>query len=51
VGQVPREDPGTVLDLIEQDFKDISNVTGRILEIGLQRSGGSVSTVFCPNLT
>jgi hypothetical protein len=38
-----------VLDLIEQDFQGISNVTGRIFEIGVQRSGGSVSTVVCPN--
>jgi hypothetical protein len=38
-----------VLDLIEQDFRDISNVTGRIFEIGVQRSSGSVSTVVCPN--
>jgi hypothetical protein len=38
-----------VLDLTEQDFQDISNVTGRIFEIGVQRSGGSVSTVVCPN--
>jgi hypothetical protein len=46
---VPREDPGVVLGLTEQDFQDISNVTGRIFEIGVQRSGGSVSTVVCPN--
>jgi hypothetical protein len=38
-----------VLDLTEQDFQDISNVTGLIFEIGVQRSGGSVSTVVCPN--
>jgi hypothetical protein len=38
-----------VLDLTEQDFQDISNVTGRIFEIGVQRSGGSVSTVVCLN--
>jgi hypothetical protein len=38
-----------VLDLTEQDFLDIFNVTGRILKIGVQRSGGSVSTVVCPN--
>jgi hypothetical protein len=49
VGQVPREDQGTVLDLTEQDFLDISNVTGRISEIGVQRSSGSVSTDVCPN--
>jgi hypothetical protein len=46
---VPREDPGTVLDLTEQDFYDIFNVTGRIFEIRVQRSSGSVSTVVCPN--
>jgi hypothetical protein len=34
-----------VLDLTEQEFQDIFNVTGRIFEIGVQRSGGSVSTV------
>jgi hypothetical protein len=38
-----------VLDLTEQDFQDISNVTGRIFEIGVQRSSGSDSTVVCPN--
>jgi hypothetical protein len=42
-------DQGTVLDLTEQDFQDISNVTGRIFEIGVQRSCRSVSTVVCPN--
>jgi hypothetical protein len=38
-----------VLDLTEQHFQDISNVTGHIFEIGVQRSGGSVSTIVCPN--
>jgi hypothetical protein len=38
-----------VLDLTEQDFHDIFNVTGCIFEIGVQRSSGSVSTVICPN--
>jgi hypothetical protein len=42
-------DQGTVLDLTEQDFQDISNVTGRIFEIGVQRFCGLVSTVVCPN--
>jgi hypothetical protein len=46
---VPREDPKTVLDLSEHDFQDISNVTGRILKIGVQCSVGSVSMVVCPN--
>jgi hypothetical protein len=45
---VPREDLKTLLDLTKQDFQDISNVTGHIFEIGVQRSGGSVSTVVCP---
>jgi hypothetical protein len=49
IGQVPEEDLRIVLDLTEHDFQDISNVTGRIFEIGVQRSGGSVSTVVCPN--
>jgi hypothetical protein len=46
---VPREDPETALDLTKQEFRDISNVTGRIFEIGVQRSYGSVSTIACPN--
>jgi hypothetical protein len=35
--------------LTEQDFQDISNVTGRIFEFGVQRSSGSVSTAVCPS--
>jgi hypothetical protein len=38
-----------VLDLTEQDFHDISNVTGRLFEIGVHRSDGHLSTVVCPN--
>jgi hypothetical protein len=38
-----------VLDLTEQDFQNISNVTGRMFEIGVHRSDGHVSTVLCPN--
>jgi hypothetical protein len=38
-----------VLDLTEQDFQDISNVTGRLFEIGVHRSDGRLSTVVCPN--
>jgi hypothetical protein len=38
-----------VLDLTEQDFKDISNVTGRLFKIGVHRSDGRLSTVVCPN--
>jgi hypothetical protein len=38
-----------VLDLTEQDFQDISNLTSCIFEIAVQRSAGSVSTVVCPN--
>jgi hypothetical protein len=45
---VSREDVKAVLDLIEQDFKDVSNVTGRLFEVGVHRSVGHPSTV-CPN--
>jgi hypothetical protein len=45
---VPRESK-IVLDLTEQNFQGISNVTGRIFEIEVQRSDGSFSTVLCPN--
>jgi hypothetical protein len=38
-----------VLNVTEQDFKDISNVTGRLFEIGVHRSDGHLSTVVCPN--
>jgi hypothetical protein len=38
-----------VLDLYEQDFKDISNVTGRLFEVGVHRSDGHLFTVVCPN--
>jgi hypothetical protein len=38
-----------VLDLTEQDYQDISNVTGRLFEIGVHRSDGCLSTVVCPN--
>jgi hypothetical protein len=38
-----------VLDFTEQDFKGISNVTGRLFEIGVYRSDGRLSTVVCPN--
>jgi hypothetical protein len=37
-----------VLDLKEQDFQDIFNVTDRIFEIGVQRSSSSVTTLVCP---
>jgi hypothetical protein len=43
------EDPGTVLDLTEKEFQNISKVTGRIFGIGVQRFSGSVSTVVCPD--
>jgi hypothetical protein len=36
-----------LLDLTQQDFQDIFNVIGRIFEIGVQHSSGSVSTVVC----
>jgi hypothetical protein len=45
---VPRESKA-VLDLTEQDFQNISNVTTRIFEIGVHRFDGRVSTVLCPN--
>jgi hypothetical protein len=46
---VPREECKTVLDLTEQDFQDISNVTGRLFEIGVHRFYGCLFTVVCPN--
>ena len=39
----------SVIDLTEQDFQNISNVTGRLFEMGVQRSGESVVTDVCPN--
>ena len=39
----------TVLDLTEQDFQNISNVTGRLFEIGVTRSRESIATDVCPN--
>ena len=45
---MPRESKA-VLDLTEQDFQNISNVTGRIFEIGVHRSDGCLSSVLCPN--
>ena len=39
----------TVLDLTEHDFHNISNITGRLFEIGVQRSGDSIATAVCPN--
>ena len=39
------------MDLTEQDFLNISNVTGRIFEMGIQRSEDSISTDVCPNST
>jgi hypothetical protein len=38
-----------VIDLTEQDFKDISNVTDRLFECGVHRSDGCLSTVVCLN--
>ena len=40
-----------MLDLTEQDFLNISNVTGRIFDIGILRSQDSMSTDVCPNAT
>lgn len=39
----------SVLDLTEQNFLNISNVTGRIFEMGVQRSKVSISTDVCSN--
>ena len=41
----------SVLDLTEQDFLNISNVTGRVFEIGVRRSKDSISTDVCPKST
>ena len=41
----------SVLDLTEQDFLNISNVTGRVFEIGVRRSKDSISTDVCPQST
>jgi hypothetical protein len=38
-----------VLDLTVQDFKNISNVTGRLFEIGVHHSDGHLSPVTCPD--
>jgi hypothetical protein len=38
-----------VLGLTEQDFKDISNVIGRLFGVGVHHSDGRLSTVVCPN--
>ena len=40
-----------MLDLTEQDFLNISNVTGRIFDIGILRSQDSIATDVCPNST
>jgi hypothetical protein len=45
---VPRESK-TVLDLTEKDFRNISNVTGRVFEIGVHRSDGCLCTALGPN--
>ena len=39
----------TVLDLTEQDFQNISNVTGRLFEMGVTRFGESIATDVRPN--
>jgi hypothetical protein len=44
---VPRESE-TVLNSTKQDFQTISNVTGRIFEIGVHGSDGYFSSVVCP---
>jgi hypothetical protein len=45
---VPRESK-TVLDLTEQDFQNISNITDRIFGIGVHRSDGCLSSILWPN--
>lgn len=40
-----------MLDLTEQDFLNISNVTGRVFEMGVQRSEDSIHADVCPNST
>ena len=39
----------TVLDLTEQDFSNISNVTGCLFEMGVKRSEDSIATDVGPN--
>jgi hypothetical protein len=46
-GHVPG-DVKTVLNLTVQDFQYISNVTGRVSEIGVHHIDGCLSTVVCP---
>jgi hypothetical protein len=38
-----------VIDWTEQNFNDISNVTGRLFEIRVHRFDGRLFTVVCPN--
>ena len=38
-----------MLDLVDQDFVNISKVTGKLFEKGVHRSGDSISTDLCPN--
>ena len=38
-----------MLDLTEQDFLVLSNVTGRVFDKGIFKSNGIVSTDVCPN--
>ena len=38
-----------MLDLTDEDFLNVSNVTGRIFEMGVLRSGQSIATDVCPN--
>jgi hypothetical protein len=45
---VPRESKA-VLDLAKQDFQNISNVTGRIIEIGVHRFDVCLCSILCPN--
>ena len=48
-GQLTRpKNPEQWIDLVEQDFVDISNMTGRIFEYGVVRSSSSISSDVCP---
>ena len=38
-----------MLDLTEQDFLVLSNVTGRVFDKGILKSNGVLSTDVCPN--
>ena len=48
-GQLTRsKNPEQWIDLVEQDFVNISNMTGRIFDYGVVRSPSSISSDVCP---